>query len=112
MEVYARHVAWLGEWLERVDLRGVTLVCQDWGSLLGLRLAAAFPERFARIVVANGFLPTATTRTNNAFYAWSTFAAYSPMFMAPSLRSVAIDTPLACGSLACSRSVASSRLAA
>ncbi|HQY61259.1 MAG: haloalkane dehalogenase [Myxococcales bacterium] len=77
---YARHVAWLEEWLQQVDLTGVTLVCQDWGSLLGLRLVAARPERFARVVVSNGFLPTARTRTSPAFQVWRTFAAASPLF--------------------------------
>ena len=56
---YQAHMDWLAEWLEAVDLRDITLVCQDWGSLLGLRLAAEQGERFSRIVVANGFLPTA-----------------------------------------------------
>src|SRR5690348_5267614 len=51
---YQGHVDWLREWLEALDLRRITLVCQDWGSLLGLRLAAEHPERFDRIVVANG----------------------------------------------------------
>src|SRR5262249_30555990 len=56
---YARHVEWMRAVLEDVlDLRGVTLVGQDWGGLIGLRLAAEHPERFARIVVANTGLPT------------------------------------------------------
>jgi haloalkane dehalogenase len=41
-----------------LDLRGVTLVGQDWGGLIGLRLAAEHPDRFARIVAANTGLPT------------------------------------------------------
>src|SRR5262249_4712240 len=41
---YARHVAWMAEWLEKVDLRDVTLICQDWGSLIGLRLVAEHPD--------------------------------------------------------------------
>lgn len=77
---YARHVAWLDEWLEQLDLTGITLVCQDWGSLLGLRLVAARPERFARVVVANGSLPTARGRTPAAFHVWRALAARSPVF--------------------------------
>lgn len=49
---YARHVAWIRHWLEALDLRGITLACQDWGSLIGLRLAAEHPERFAAVIVA------------------------------------------------------------
>ena len=77
---YQRHVAWMAEWLERMDLRGVTLVCQDWGSLIGLRLAAEHPERFARIVVANGYLPTARQGVPFAFHLWRAFATWSPVF--------------------------------
>ena len=76
---YAGHVAWMTEWLHVLDLRGATLVCQDWGSLIGLRLAAEQGERFARIVVANGFLPTARERLPAAFYLWRTFALWSPV---------------------------------
>ena len=54
---YARHVAWFSAWLEKLDLQRVTLFCQDWGGLIGLRLVAAYPERFARVVAANTGLP-------------------------------------------------------
>lgn len=54
---YARHVQWMGAWLEGLDLRGANLFCQDWGGLIGLRLVAAHPERFARVVAANTGLP-------------------------------------------------------
>ena len=77
---YARHVAWITEWLRALDLQGATLICQDWGSLVGLRVAAENPERFARIVVANGFLPTARQPVPRAFKVWRAFAAHSPFF--------------------------------
>jgi len=54
---YARHVAWMSEWLTQLDLNNITVFFQDWGSLIGLRLVTAFPERFARVVLANGMLP-------------------------------------------------------
>ena len=54
---YARHVAWMSDWLVQLDLSDITVFLQDWGSLIGLRLVAAFPERFARVVLANGGLP-------------------------------------------------------
>ena len=53
---YERHVAWL----TTMDLREITLFCQDWGGLLGLRLVAAFPERFARVLAGNTVLPVGT----------------------------------------------------
>ncbi|MGH7271876.1 MAG: haloalkane dehalogenase [Polyangiaceae bacterium] len=77
---YARHVGWLRALIEALDLRDVTLVGQDWGSLTGLRLAAENEGRFARIVIANGFLPTAQQSTPPAFYVWRAFARYSPVF--------------------------------
>lgn len=56
---YARHVEWMRELVfDVLDLHNVTLVAQDWGGLIGLRLAAEHPERFSRIVLANTGLPT------------------------------------------------------
>jgi haloalkane dehalogenase len=77
---YQRHVDWLLEWIEHLDLRRITLVCQDWGSLLGLRLAAEHEERFDRIVVANGFLPTADRDPGIGFKVWRAFATRTPVF--------------------------------
>lgn len=54
---YARHVGWTTALLERLDLRHITLFCQDWGGLIGLRVLAEHPDRFARTVAANTGLP-------------------------------------------------------
>jgi len=51
---YARHVAWMSEWLTALDLHNITVFFQDWGSMIGLRLVAAFEERFSRVVLSNG----------------------------------------------------------
>lgn len=77
---YARHVAWMRSLLEALDLRGLTLFGQDWGSLIGLRLAAENDARFDRIVIGNGFLPTAQHAVPPAFRIWRAFARYSPVF--------------------------------
>ncbi len=55
---YARHVAWMSDWLLQLNLHDITVFLQDWGSLIGLRLVAAFPERFSGVVLSNGGLPT------------------------------------------------------
>ncbi len=55
---FERQVAWLNAWLRQNDVRGATLVGQDWGGLIGLRMVAENTERFARVVVANTGLPT------------------------------------------------------
>jgi haloalkane dehalogenase len=71
---YQSHVDWVRAFLEATDLRDITLVCQDWGSLIGLRLLAEESGRFARAVVANGFLPTGDTPPGKAFLAWQNFS--------------------------------------
>ncbi|MCX2980922.1 alpha/beta fold hydrolase [Halieaceae bacterium IMCC14734] len=55
---YARHIAWMSQWLTALGLTDITLFCQDWGSLIGLRMVTAFPERFANVVLSNGGMPT------------------------------------------------------
>ena len=78
---YARHVEWLREALfDHLDLRGATLVGQDWGSLVGLRLVGEHPDRFARVVIANGGLPTGDQKLTDAFLAWQKFSQEAPTF--------------------------------
>ena len=55
---YLHHVQWMSAWMQANNLRNISLFCQDWGSLIGLRMVAQAPDRFARIVLANGGLPT------------------------------------------------------
>ncbi len=78
---YQRHVDWLRSALfDRLDLGDLTLVCQDWGGLLGLRLVAEHPDRFARVVAANTFLPTGDRPLGSAFEAWRDFSQNVPEF--------------------------------
>jgi len=77
---YQRHVEWMRGVLEQLELRNVTLVGQDWGGLIGLRLAAEHPERFARIVAANTFLPTGDRPAGPAFLAWRKYSQETPDF--------------------------------
>lgn len=67
---YERMVDWMSEWVCGLDLQGVTLFCQDWGGLIGLRLVARFPERFARVMVSNTGLPTGGGRMTQSFMEW------------------------------------------
>ncbi|ROO24057.1 haloalkane dehalogenase [Salinisphaera orenii MK-B5] len=77
---YQRHVDWAWSWFEQLALTDVRLFCQDWGSLIGLRLVAEHPAAFARVFVGNGFLPTGDARLPLLFRLWRAFARYSPVF--------------------------------
>lgn len=76
---YERHVDWMSAWIEALDLTDITLFCQDWGGLIGLRLVAAFPDRFARLVIGNTALPTGE-HLSDAFMAWLDFSQSSEAF--------------------------------
>ena len=68
-------------WMQTIDLQRATLFCQDWGSLIGLRMLTHSPERFDRAVLANGGLPTGNQGTvPKAFKLWRAFARFSPWF--------------------------------
>jgi len=72
---YQRHVDWLrGLVFDHLDLQGITLVAQDWGGLLGLRLVGEHPDRFARVVAANTFLPTGDSHPGKGFLNWQRFS--------------------------------------
>ena len=78
---YARHVEWMSRAMfDGLDLRDVTFFGQDWGGLIGLRLVAAAPDRFARLVVANTGLPTGEGEPTKAFLDWQAFARDTPKF--------------------------------
>jgi haloalkane dehalogenase len=79
---YLRHVEWVTSWLTTLNLLDVTAVVQDWGSFIGLRVAAEQSDRLAKLLIANGFLPTATQPTPRAFYIWRAFAKYTPRLIA------------------------------
>ncbi len=77
---YQRHVDWMQSVLDQLDLDNITLVCQDWGGLIGLRLVAENPERFARVVAANTMLPTGDQDLGQAFLDWREFSQSVPEF--------------------------------
>lgn len=76
---YARHVEWMRAALfDALDLRDVTLFCQDWGGLIGLRLVAEHPDRFARVCAANTGLPDGTKRLPEAWWTFHDFVQRTP----------------------------------
>lgn len=86
---YQRHVGWMQAWLDQMDLDCITLVCQDWGGLIGLRLLAADPDRFVRAVVANTGLPTGDHNITDAFLEWRRFSIETPDFDAGAIVAMA-----------------------
>ena len=77
---YQRHVDWVRSFLLQLNLTDITLVCQDWGGLIGLRLVGEHPERFARVVAANTMLPTGDHHPGEAFLKWQAFSQSTPVF--------------------------------
>ena len=78
---YARHLQWLTDLVVgHLDLRDIVLFCQDWGGLLGLRVVAAEPDRFAAVVASNTMLPTGDHDPGDAFRAWREFSRTSETF--------------------------------
>ena len=64
--------------IEQLDLKDITLVCQDWGGVLGLTLPMAMPERFARLIVMNTALATGETPPGPGFETWKAFNRSQP----------------------------------
>ncbi len=77
---YARHVGWMHGLVRALDLQGATLVGQDWGGLIGLRVVAADPDRFARVVAANTGLPTGEQTLSWDFARWQRASQIIPIF--------------------------------
>jgi haloalkane dehalogenase len=75
---FQMHYNTLVGFINALDLRDITLVVQDWGGLIGLPVAAALPDRFARLVIMNTGLPTGDERMSEGFKAWRNFAAQVP----------------------------------
>jgi haloalkane dehalogenase len=75
---YERHVEWMSDWMAATRLTNITLFCQDWGGLIGLRLVAAFPEKFSRVIVANTGMP-AGEGFSEGFQRWLEFSQSTPV---------------------------------
>ena len=81
---YKSHARWLRKFIEELDLRNVTLVCQDWGGSLGLRLLAQMPDRFSRLVAMNTGIGDGRGRSD-AFMRWRRFSQRVEMLDLPML---------------------------
>jgi len=77
---YKKHVQWMKDWLLALDTRDMTLLGQDWGGLIGLRLVAENPELFSRVSISNTGLPTGDQGFGEAFLKWREFSQKDPVF--------------------------------
>lgn len=91
---YQRHLDWLTATVEQLGLKDITLMCQDWGGLLGLRMVAEHPDWFARVCAANTFLPTGDKPAGEAFMKWKAFSQEVPEFPAGGIIKGGTTTPL------------------
>ncbi len=79
---FQMHYQTIVAFIEAINLTDITLVCQDWGGLIGLTVAAKTSQRFARLVIMNTFLPTGENNVSEGFMAWRNFAARTPDLVA------------------------------
>ncbi len=91
---YQRHVHWIQSVIDQLSLSNITLVCQDWGGLIGLRLVAENPDRFDRVVAANTLLTTGDRRPGDEFLQWQEFSQITPEFDVGQILNFATTTDL------------------
>jgi haloalkane dehalogenase len=91
---YQRHVDWMQSWLDTMHLQRVTLVCQDWGGLIGLRLVAQNPDQFSRVVAANTGLPTGDVPMPDAFLSWRKYSVEVQDFNVGAIVAMGCKSPL------------------
>jgi haloalkane dehalogenase len=72
------HRGTIAAFIEKLDLQGITAIVQDWGGLLGLRVATQMPERFARLVIMNTGLATGDVPASEGFLKWRAYAMNTP----------------------------------
>ncbi len=97
---YQRHVDWMLSVLTQLDLTDVTLFAQDWGGLISLRLVAAEPARFARLVVGNTALPTGDQPMSPAFESWQKYSQTDEDFNAGNIVSGGTTSKLSAAEIA------------
>jgi haloalkane dehalogenase len=98
---YERHVAWMqAAIIDHLDLCDATFFGQDWGGLVGLRLVAENPDRFARVIIGNTGLPTGEHAPSEAFLAWQKFSQTTEVFDIGFILQSATTTELSPGEVA------------
>jgi haloalkane dehalogenase len=95
---YRSHVRWMRKFIEAVDLQHITLICQDWGGLIGLRVLSQIPQRFRSAIIMNTGIPTGG-EPGDAFNAWRMYSQRIAEFDIPSLMAQAVRRKLTDGEI-------------
>ena len=90
---YKAYVRWVRKFIEELDLQGITLVGQDWGGLIGLRVLSQIPERFRRLVAMNTGIPDGRA-FSKAFMNWRRFSQRQSELDVPAMLKQAVRRPL------------------
>ena len=72
------HRNMLVSFIEHLELRNITLVCQDWGGILGLTLPMEMPGRFSRLLIMNTTLGTGDVQLSKGFLEWRAWVRKNP----------------------------------
>jgi haloalkane dehalogenase len=93
---YRVQVDVMAEFVDRMNLQRVTLFCQDWGGLVGLRVVAEDPDRFSGVIAANTGLPLPTSETSAPlpFLVWRFFSRWTPIFPTGGIVDAGTETEL------------------
>ncbi|MCK9273975.1 MAG: haloalkane dehalogenase [Syntrophales bacterium] len=86
---YKSHVRWMRRFIEKLDLTKITLICQDWGGSIGLRVLAEIPERFKALVAMNTGI-TPGVKSHQAFDSWRFFSQRSKELDLPGLMNITL----------------------
>ena len=77
---YQKHIDWLTTFIQKLNLTGITLFCQDWGGLTGLRLITEMEDRFSMVIASNTTLPTGKMAMPESFLQWRAYSQHSQGF--------------------------------
>jgi len=77
---YQKHLQWMTTFINQLQLNKIILFCQDWGGLIGLRIAMELPNQFIGIIASNTTLPVGNPPMPESFIKWREFSQKSPDF--------------------------------
>lgn len=77
---YQKHISWISTFIKKLNLENITLFCQDWGGLIGLRIITEMENRFSMVIASNTTLPTGRIHMAETFLKWREYSQHSAEF--------------------------------